>query len=101
MKSPPHNVGKDTPECGYGIPVCEGKESAQTCVLNLKIDEIMTFTSYQKFKVGLCEGLAVRGTQGVIYNIDEKQEMLFHILFSKIENVRNLGTVKSTPIHSL
>ena len=66
------SMKSDTPECGYGIPVCECKESAQTCVLNLEIDEIMTFTSYQKFKVGLSEGLAVRGTQGVIYNIDEE-----------------------------
>ena len=41
------------------------------CAMNLEIDEIMTFTSYRKFGVPLGEGLAVRGTQGVVYNIDE------------------------------
>ena len=61
-----------TPICGYGVPSCECEESADTCILNLEIDEIMTFTSYQKFSVGLKEGLTVRGTQGVIYNINER-----------------------------
>lgn len=60
-----------TPHCGYGVPVCECKETAKQCIFNLEIDEIMTFTSYQKHGIGLNEGLAVRGTQGVIYNIEE------------------------------
>ncbi len=63
---------KDTPHCGYGVPVCECKAAATQCILNLEIDEIMTFTSYQKFGVGLKEGLAIRGTQGVVYTIDER-----------------------------
>lgn len=62
----------DTPRCGYGISVCECRDVASTCVFNLEIDEIMTFTSYQKISVGEGEGMFVRGTQGVIFNIDEK-----------------------------
>ena len=61
----------DVPHCGYGVPVCQCKETAKTCVFNLEVDEIMTFTSYRKVHVGLTEGLAVRATQGVIYNFDK------------------------------
>ena len=73
------SLGKeDTPLCGYGTPVCECKPEADVCVFNLEIDEIRTFTSYQKFSVGEGEGLFVRGTQGVIYSIgdDGKQKPL-------------------------
>lgn len=63
---------EDIPHCGYGVPVCECRENAERCIFNLEVDEIMTFTSYRKFKVGLTEGLAVRGTQGVIYNFDKE-----------------------------
>ena len=62
---------RDVPHCGYGVPVCQCRETAETCVFNLEIDEIMTFTSYRKVHVGLKEGLAIRATQGVIYNFDE------------------------------
>ncbi len=66
------NTIKDTPHCGYGIPVCECEADATQCIFNMEIDEIMTFTSYQKLGVGLSEGLAVRAAQGVLYNIDER-----------------------------
>ena len=62
---------KDTPTCGYGIPVCKCAEGATTCTFNLAIEEIMTFTSYQKFGVGVSEGLFVRGREGVLYYINE------------------------------
>ena len=61
----------DVPHCGYGVPVCQCNKTAKTCIFNFEIDEIMTFTSYRKFKVGLTEGLAIRGTQGVIYNFNK------------------------------
>ena len=70
-ESLPPSVNTDIPECGYGVQVCECKESAEVCVFNLEIDEIMTFTSYQTFEVGKSEGLYVRGTQGVVFNIKE------------------------------
>ena len=60
---------EDTPLCGYGTPICECKAEADVCIFNLEIDEIRTFTSYQKFPVGEGEGLFVRGTQGVVYSI--------------------------------
>jgi hypothetical protein len=42
-------VSEDTPDCGYGQPVCECSKNAKICKFNLEIDEIRTFTSYQKF----------------------------------------------------
>jgi FtsP/CotA-like multicopper oxidase with cupredoxin domain len=60
----------DTPTCGYGVPVCECAEGATTCTFNLEIDEMMTFTSYQKFGIGVNEGLFVRGREGVMYYVD-------------------------------
>ena len=60
----------DTPTCGYGVPVCECAEGATICYFHLEIDEMMTFTSYQKFGIGVSEGLFVRGKEGVIYYID-------------------------------
>ena len=60
----------DIPTCGYGVPVCECAEGATKCTFNLEIDEMMTFTSYQKFGIGVNEGLFVRGREGVMYYID-------------------------------
>lgn len=62
----------DTPTCGYGMRVCECSERARICSFFLEVDEIMTFTSYQKLRVGEHEGLYVRGKQAVVYNIDEE-----------------------------
>ncbi len=61
----------DTPPCGYGDEVCKCSETSARCVLNLEVDELMTFTSYQKFGVSPNDGAYVRGMQGVLYNIDE------------------------------
>ena len=59
------NLGsEDTPYCGYGHPACICKPTATTCIFNLEIDEIVTFTSYQKLPNG---GLYIRGVQGVSY----------------------------------
>ena len=62
----------DTPQCGYGVPVCECVSGATACIFNLEIDEIMTFTSYKKFEIGDRQGLFIRGAQGVIYIIDKE-----------------------------
>lgn len=60
----------DIPPCGYGDEVCECSDSPK-CVLSLEVDELMTFTSYQKFGVSPNNGGYVRGMQGVLYNINE------------------------------
>ena len=70
-QSLPPSVNIDVPVCGYGVRVCECEASKDVCVFNLEIDEIMTFTSYQTFKVSNSEGLYVRGTQGVVFNINK------------------------------
>ena len=61
----------DTPTCGYGVPVCECAEGAKTCIFNLEIVKMMTFVSYQKFGIGVGEGLFVHGREAVLYYIDE------------------------------
>ncbi|XP_068745488.1 uncharacterized protein [Montipora capricornis] len=53
--------------CEYGNSSCECSASAKVCIINLEIDEIRTFTSYQKLSVDEPTGLALRGTEGVIY----------------------------------
>ena len=61
----------DIPDCGHGKPACECSENATYCIFNLEIDEIRTFTSYQKLSVADSPGLFVRGTQGVNYYFDD------------------------------
>ena len=46
-------------------------KNAQTYKFNLEVDEIRAFTSYQKFPLGTSPGVYLRGTSGVIYNIDD------------------------------
>lgn len=58
--------------CGYGEPVCECNPSAPICEIFLEIDEIMTFTSYAKVRIGEKEGLAMRGRKGAL-NLIHKQ----------------------------
>ena len=62
---------QETLNCEYGQPSCECAATADLCRFNLEIDEIRTFTSYQKLSVDEPTGVAMRGTQGVIYYIDE------------------------------
>ena len=66
----------DTPECGYGNPVCTCSATAQHCKINrLEIDEIRTFTSYKKFPDKYGDGIFVRGVQGVVYEINDDGEL--------------------------
>ena len=64
-------VSEEVPDCGYGNPICECSKNAKICKFNLEIDEIRTFTSYQKFPLESSPGMYLRGTSGVIYNIDD------------------------------
>ena len=64
----------ETRNCEYGNPSCECSASAEVCTFNLEIDEIRTFTSYPKLSVDRPTGLAMRGTQGVIYYFDDGGE---------------------------
>ena len=69
---------EDIPHCGYGVPVCECRE-------NLEVDEIMTFTSYRKFKVGLTEGLAVRGCTNV-FTVYMYTSSATNLIFSHLDS---------------
>ena len=62
---------QETLNCEHGKPSCECVEDVDVCIFNLEIDEIRTFTSYQKLSVHEPTGVAMRGTQGVIYYFNE------------------------------
>ena len=62
---------EQTVNCEYGNPSCECVSSVAVCTFNLEIDEIRTFTSYQKLSVDEPTGIAMRGSQGVIYYFDD------------------------------
>ena len=64
-------VDQETLNCEYGKPSCECRPDALLCTFNLEIDEIRTFTSYEKLSVDEPTGIAMRGSQGVIYYFDE------------------------------
>ena len=61
------SVAQDTLNCEYGNPTCKCSAFAKVCTFNLEIDEIRTFTSYQKLFVHEPTGIALRGSQGMIY----------------------------------
>lgn len=64
---------EDAPPCSHGTPVCECKPEAETCVFNLEIDEIRTFTSYRKIPSG--SEYDVQDTHGVVYSIGADGEI--------------------------
>ena len=89
------SLGKrDTPRCGYETPVCECNPEADICIFNLEIDEIRTFTSYQKFPVGAGEGIFVRGNQGVIYSIGSDGEQKPLRQYEERECAKNFSPTK-------
>ena len=61
----------DTPDCGYGKPVCECRSDAKSCIFHLEVDEIRTFTSYQKYEVDGTTIMYVRGAKGSVHFIDD------------------------------
>jgi len=65
------NLLEETLNCEYGKPSCECAADADVCRFNLEIDEIRTFTSYQKLSLDEPTGIAMRGALGVIYYFGE------------------------------
>ena len=57
--------------CERGKPACACSADADVCRFNLEIDEIQTFTRYQKLLVDGPTGVALRGTEGMIYYFGE------------------------------
>ena len=66
-----NNSVVETLYCEYGKSSCECDETAEFCIFNLEIDEIQTFTSYEKLFVNEPTGIATRGFEGVGYYINE------------------------------
>ena len=62
-------IPRDIVDCGYGKPSCECKRYADECEFDLEVDEIRTFTSYQKLSSG--EGLETRDVQGVVFYLGD------------------------------
>ncbi|PFX15861.1 Laccase-16 [Stylophora pistillata] len=60
----------ETLNCEYGNPTCKCRKWKKVCIFNLEIDEIRTFTSYQKLSDDEPTGIALRGAQGVSYYFD-------------------------------
>ena len=89
----------DRPHCTYQTPACECRPEAKKCFFLLKIEEIMTFTSYQKYSVNEEEEISVRGTQGVIYSIglDGKQRPLEQ--YKSRECAKNFDLAKYSNSH--
>ena len=66
-----HGPKKETLYCEYGKSSCKCEEEADSCIFNLEIDEIQTFTSYEKLFINEPTGIATRGFEGVGYYINE------------------------------
>ena len=66
-----HGPKKETLYCEYGKSSCKCEEEADSCIFNLEIDEIQTFTSYEKLFVNEPTGIVTRGFRGVGYYINE------------------------------
>ena len=62
---------QETLHCEHSNTNCECREDAPLCIFKLEIDEIQTFTSYKKLPVDGRSGVAMRGTQGVVYYFGE------------------------------
>jgi len=37
-------------DCGYGVPVCECRQTAEECEFDLEVDKIHSFTRYRLYK---------------------------------------------------
>ena len=61
----------DTPDCGCGKQVCECRYDVKSCIFHLEVDEIRTFTSYQKYEVNGTTIMYVRGAKGSVHFIDD------------------------------
>ena len=64
-------VHQETLTCEYGNPSCKCMAHAEICKFYLEVDEVRTFTSYQKLSVDEPTGIAFRGAEGVSYYFDK------------------------------
>ena len=64
-------VHQETLTCEYGNPSCKCMAHAKICKFYLEVDEVRTFTSYQKLSVDEPTGIAFRGAEGVSYYFDK------------------------------
>ena len=64
-------VHQETLTCEYGNPSCKCMAHAEICKFYLEVDEVRTFTSYQKLSVDEPTGIALRGAEGVSYYFDK------------------------------
>ena len=59
-------------DCGYGVPVCECRQTAEECDFDLEVDEIHSFTRYRLYENDEGgESIAIRRTQGVVFFIND------------------------------
>ena len=76
--------------CERGKPACACSADNHNCVFYLEIDEIRTFTRYQKIFEGKPTGVAMRGTKGMIYYVAENGTAL------PLDPDRTCSTLNST-----
>ena len=66
------NANRHVVDCGYGVPVCECRQTAEECEFDLEVDEIRSFTRYRLYENNEGgESIAIRGTQGVVFFIND------------------------------
>ena len=81
---------KETLNCFDANSNCECSKTADVCIFNLEIDEIRTFTSYQKLAVDEPTGIVMRGVQGVTYYFNDSGTAL------PLQPDRECSTLEST-----
>ena len=66
------NDNRHVVDCGYGVPVCECRQTAEECEFDLEVDEIHSFTRYRLYENDEGgESIAIRRTQGVVFFIND------------------------------
>ncbi|KAL9952778.1 hypothetical protein ACROYT_G040081 [Oculina patagonica] len=80
----------ETLNCFDADSSCECSEEADVCIFNLEIDEIRTFTSYQKLIVNETTGIIMGGVQGVTYYFSDSGTAL------PLQTYRECSTLDST-----
>ncbi|XP_078351402.1 uncharacterized protein LOC144636140 [Oculina patagonica] len=81
---------KETLNCFDADSSCECSKKADVCIFNLEIDEIRTFTSYQKLVVDKTTGIVSRGVRGVTYYFNNSGTAL------PLQTGRECSTLDST-----
>ena len=84
------DMPKETLNCFDADSSCECSNETKVCIFNLEIDEIRTFTSYQKLAVNETTGIVMRGVQGVSYYFNDSGAAL------PLQPDRECSTLEST-----